>query len=363
MPDGANAEDRIEPHSVASRQRARLGSDAEYQHRLRLQYLFILAAVFILLGIAVIVIAQPVASKNLSQLLESLGLSFVAFGVTAIIFTYFTNQLFEGQVAKGIDDHMGKILEQTREGLAQVTMRFDNFVPLFSNCRTLGLENVYLTRQAALRDYSRHLNATLEEARSVTEAGAAKPVLWFVSSSMKGFIETSEPGFDGKLLLKEAADLVKKDQLELRILMTDPKHGDDRAAQEGRNEGDIPTEIKAHLAILKVLGVRCADVRFVRRTPTVFAIATNELMLLNPYPYRAEAFRCFTITVRKTPSAEANPTSYHDIYDQYWQHHFLDPWDDADDVEAVWDGLGSLRGRFDGMNAHSGGALRARPTR
>ena len=185
------------------------------------------------------------------------------------------------------------------------------------------------------------LEAVALKFTSATGAGAVKPVLWFVSSSMKGFIETSEKGFDGKLLLKRAAYLVGEGQLTLRVLMTDPNHGNDRAAQEGRNKGDIPNEIRANLAILKVLEVRREDVRFVRRTPTVFAIATDELMLLNPYPYRAEAFRCFTITVRKTPSAEANPTTYRDIYDQYWQHHLIEPWNHADEITATyWDDLG-----------------------
>jgi hypothetical protein len=316
---------------------------------------------FALLGVVgVIAGVQPIAEvwKGLAQ---GLGISFMAFGVTAIIFTYFTSALFEDQVADTIDQHVrsyrqaldtatAEILDETREQLARVTSQFEDFVPLFSSCRTLGLENVYLTRSDALRDFSEYIKSELAKADLAVRAtpdhegnadGTDRGRLWFVASSMKGFIEAAAAEFDGHMLLQRAAALAKSNRLDLKILMTDPKHGNDRAAQEGRGKGDIPNEICAHLAILKVLGVPREAVRSVPRTPTVFAIATKDMMLLNPYPYGTEAFRSFCVTVRKTPSADAICASSRDIYEQYEHFHFQAPWAHGAEIDAdEWDALG-----------------------
>lgn len=322
------------------------------------QHLYLLAAFFALLGVVLVVTSLAHIGENWKGPAQGLGISFIAFGVTAIIFTAFTNALFEDWVADKIDHHVGpyqealhtatgEILDSTRQQLAQVTGQFNDFVPLFSSCRTLGLENVYLTRSDALRDFSEYIKSELAKANMVDDAdsinGTSQGRLWFVSSSMKGFIEAAAAEFDGRMLLEQAAKLADSNRLDLKILMTHPEHGDDRAAQEGRGEGDIPNEIYAALAILKILGVRREAVRFVPRTPTVFAIATTDVMLLNPYPYGTEAFRSFCITVRKTPSVDVSHARSRDIYEQYEHFHFKAPWAHGQEINPPgWDSPGTL---------------------
>jgi hypothetical protein len=57
-------------------------------------------------------------------------------------------------------------------------------------------------------------------------------------------------------------------------------------------------------------------------------------MILNPYPYQTEAFRCFTLIVRKT---EVNAR---DIFNQYLRFHFEEPWQHAAEVPPeMWETL------------------------
>jgi hypothetical protein len=65
-------------------------------------------------------------------------------------------------------------------------------------------------------------------------------------------------------------------------------------------------------------------------SPTVFAIATRERMLLNPYPYGAEAHRSFALIVKRVHQEPNDHDSLHrDIFEQYEQRHFRRPWDDG----------------------------------
>lgn len=347
----------VQPGEKSGWQQTGIPQRGPSSRRIGRQHLYLLAASFALLGVVLVVVLARIG-ENWKGLAQGLGVSFIAFGVTAIIFTAFTNALFEDWVVDRIDHHVDSyrealhtatqdILESTREQLGQVTSQFNNFVPLFSSCRALGLENVYLTRSDALRDFSEYIKSELAKAELAKDADGADDTdhgrLWFVSSSMKGFIEAAAAEFDGRMLLEQAAKLADSNRLDLKILMTHPEHGNDRAAQEGRGEGDIPNEIYANLAILKVMGFRREAVRFVRRTPTVFAIATTEVMLLNPYPYGTEAFRSFCMTVRKTPSIDANRARSRNIYEQYEHFHFEAPWAHGQEIDPQgWDGLGTL---------------------
>src|SRR6185437_9268210 len=132
-----------------------------------------------------------------------------------------------------------------------------------------------------------------EAARSERREGGK---VWIVSSSIKGFLEASVENYDGRHMMERLA----ANGCEIRVIMTDPEVADFRAVQEGREPGEIPKEIEMNLAILKRIGVPRESIRFYGGTPTVFAIATQDRMLLNPYPYQSEAFRCFSIVIHKT---------------------------------------------------------------
>lgn len=207
-------------------------------------------------------------------------------------------------------DQLDSAIERRMKGFEQDMDRsMDAMSPLYVAVKEYGLENIYLTRLEALADFGRYLDAELER------AGAGGTV-WIVSSSIKGFLTAANAAFDGRGMMERIASC----GCDLRILMTHPDVADARAKQEHRAEGEIPQEVNMNLALLKRLGVRRECIRFYKGTPTVFAIATKDKMLLNPYPYEAEAYRCFSMIVARTASRTT------DIYQQYLRHHFEEPW-------------------------------------
>jgi hypothetical protein len=179
-----------------------------------------------------------------------------------------------------------------------------------------GLESVFLTRGAALDAFTDFLKAELEKARCGEQAR-----IWIVSSSLRGFIMAASDNFDGQKIIERVAT----SDCDFRILMTDPQMADLRAKQEGRRKGDIQAEIRAGIAFLENRGVKRESVKYYPGTPTVFAIATMNKMLLNPYPYESESQRCFSLIVNKTLNPEG-------IYHQYIEYHFDRPWKRAKEI-------------------------------
>ncbi len=225
----------------------------------------------------------------------------------------------------------------------------DELKPLGGNWRALGLTNVYLTRSDALDEFGQHIRDELRSARATKardadpaandrlsqdgrtgteseQAEALGPRLWIVASSMKGLLESASTQFDGLGIFNWAAELAASDQLDLRIIMTHPDFAKLRAGQEDRGENAIPEEIQEAVNHLRREKIPARFVKMVAATPTVFAITTRDQMLLNPYPYCQEAFRSFTLTVRRSQTRREIRQIDRDIFEQYERRHFLLPW-------------------------------------
>lgn len=224
-------------------------------------------------------------------------------------------------------DQLDSAIERRMKGFElDMDRSMDAMSPLYQTVKDYGLENIYLTRLEALVDFGHYLDAELERAG---EGGR----VWIVSSFIKGLLTAANAQFDGRAMMERIAHC----GCDLRVLMTHPDVADARAKQERRAEGEIRKEVEMNLALLKRLGLQRSSVRFYRGTPTVFAIATQDKMLINPYPYEAEAYRCFSMIVARTASRTA------DIYQQYLMHHFEAPWSRKKMTEEVsqewWDSL------------------------
>jgi hypothetical protein len=261
-----------------------------------------------------------------------------------------------------INEKTQKIMQDTQTDLK----------PLGGNWRALGLTNVYLTRADALAEFGKHIRDELHRAVDIknkrdailtTEERAGRgeraetagdpeinndngdddddddiendddetdrPRLWIAASSMKGLLESAGEKFDGLGTFTWAAQLAASGALDLRILMTHPSVAQLRAGQEDRGDKAIPEEILEAVRLIKRERVPRKRVRMLKATPTVFAIATRDRMLLNPYPYSQEAYRSFTLTVRRSPFAEEtrdHRSIERDIFEQYKHRHFDRPW-------------------------------------
>ncbi len=119
-------------------------------------------------------------------------------------------------------------------------------------------------------------------------------ILIVVGSSLKGlkmFVPNLEP------ILKARTEL----GLVNRFLLTHPCRSKYREHQETRSNGEIKSEIDEMVEFLMRLGIKNNDIRFYLGTPTNFLLITSEKMIINPYPYQIEAYRCFCLEVERKP--------------------------------------------------------------
>lgn len=188
-----------------------------------------------------------------------------------------------------------------------------------------GLEALHLNRNSALEDFRRYIEDELRRA-----AGSDALRLWIVGSSLLGLLEFAGSANDSWLMR------ARKTGGSVRILLTDPAFAGLREAAERRPKDSISHEIHATLTKLRQLNFEREQIHFYKGTPTAFAIATSNKMLINPYPYAASAYQCFCITVASTCSE--NPADETDIFSQYLDAHFIKPWDLSEAVPAeMWE--------------------------
>lgn len=208
---------------------------------------------------------------------------------------------------------------------------------------SIGWLEVFRNRPEALERFSVHLQ------EEMAKPDSSKPFVYFTGTSLRGFLVTTGKAFDGKRVIRELAGSA----CDLRVMMVHPSVADLRASQERRIPGAIANEVKADAHELLGLGLREKHIRYYRGAPTVFGIATSEMMLLNPYPAEDESHRCFSMIVRKTEDTQ-------DIYHQYFGVHFDYPWQnavalDSNDIQTATlvnsrsPALDDLSAQFDGL--------------
>jgi hypothetical protein len=190
-------------------------------------------------------------------------------------------------------------------------------MPLLS-AKSFGLERICRSRAEALH----YLGPALRE--EAQREPNSKSLVYITGTSLRGFMVPATEGFDGPQLLREL--LLSK--CHLRFMLTHPKVAERRAKQEKRDEGAIANEVKSTVSQLLEMGVKPADIRYYKGSPTMFGIATTERMLLNPYPYENESRRCMSLIIRKTEEPD-------DIYHQYLTGHFENPWKNAVPVSSA----------------------------
>jgi len=297
----------------------------------------LLTLFFIVVGILLVILSLFLGSSpDLQTVVRSLGLSLAPAGVVTLFIGRYVSDISQSllriSVEKTIKDHLEQDIariesavatrvsemdKKVEDGLDQIQRGMQGLSPLFLAAANLGVTGVYLNRSIALEDFVVELISECQKAERKEKAQ-----VWIVSSSLKGFLNICTEHFDGKDIMKRIA----QSGCDLRIMMTDPKSADWRANQEKREPGEIPQEVEMSLADLRRIKVKRKSVRYYPGAPTVYAIATADAMLLNPYPYQHEAFRCFSIIVKKTQDHNT------DIYHQYLGYHFQEPWEKAREV-------------------------------
>lgn len=239
---------------------------------------------------------------------------FLGLGITlfpAGIFTLLTNYNFSTVLLQHVHDVMDEANADLKDSIREI----DKTTIFLEEAKDLGLVRVYPDRASALAGFLDH---ALTYVVRLPPVDLNQPVgkVVVVGSSLKGIWDN--PNFAEKLT--EIITKGKQAGCKFSFLLTHPHYSRYREGQESRERDDIAKEILHALAWLKDRDVDVGEVKLYKGTPTCFLMATTERMLINPYPYQVEAYRCFSFEVVPTDSTQA-------IYTSYWINHFSKPWE------------------------------------
>lgn len=174
-----------------------------------------------------------------------------------------------------------------------------------------GLRAIYTDRRQALREMHEQLDSEAKE-------------IVIIGSSLLGLIGVGGQTAGDQNLIRIALFDALRRGVKVKILMTSPNIAHLRAKQEGRVAGDIEREILENL--IYMLGERLEDevvarnleIKLYNGTPTIFMVSTSHGMFFNPYTYYARAFESLCYRAGKGSA----------IFKNYYDHHYLDAWND-----------------------------------
>lgn len=181
--------------------------------------------------------------------------------------------------------------------------RYSNEIDLLKAIRDAGIMGVSRRRSTGVELFK---SAIDEEEKEIMVIG----------SSLKGLLQNREyEEFRNKLKFKTGLD-----NCHVRFLLTHPIFADFRARQEHREMGHIGQEIITSLKILRDWKLDPRNVKLYLGTPTAFAIKTSHQMLINPYPYRAQAYESPCLIVRSDRDSDPGRSYY--FYEHFNDAHF-----------------------------------------
>lgn len=271
----------------------------------RKKLLIAMSTAVALIGVVLIIAAQYTKSGWHESLL-GVGAAIFATGPIALLVWWVTDDLYRNELSVTLKDI--------------VTDGFAGFKEANSTVREydrLGMVGAYLTRVEALNHFKKFMTKEIERAQQGQQAQ-----LWFVCTDLQGFIEVQIKNGDLRDIIRAAA---QQQTLDLRILMADPEFTATRSGN-GADFAALRDQLYAPVNELQSkYGVKARAIKFYAWRPTVFAIATSQHMLLNPYPHHEEAHRCMSLIVAKTTES-APDEEVDDIYGQYLEKHFILSW-------------------------------------
>ena len=233
-----------------------------------------------------------------------LGIAFFPAGIFIILSEYD----YSTRLRVKIED----ALNISTESLTNSIEGLKDSIQYLNKSKALGVVMVYKSREIALDRFFTHLEAY------VSNPAIRNKKIVFIGSSLKGILETKDFGERMNLLLLNS--LKKENQTEVRFLLTHPSYSRFREVQENRAESDIAKEIIHAIAWLEHRKVPKQNIKVYKGTPTCFMVASTERMIINPYPYEVEAFKCFCLEAinNKQPNS---------IYRTFFENHYLKPWE------------------------------------
>ncbi len=202
-------------------------------------------------------------------------------------------------------------MDSSTEALSGSINSLKDAIEFLNKTRSLGIAMGYKNREEGLDKFLQHLESY------VSNPAIHNKEFVFVGSSLKGLLETKDFGERISKMITEAGD--SDDGTDFYFLLTHPAYSRYREVQEDRAPGDIAKEILHAISWLAHKNIPKENVKVYKGTPTCFLMASTEKMLINPYPYEIEAYKCFCLELINNDESES-------IYKSYIENHFYKPW-------------------------------------
>lgn len=303
------------PAAAAAKDRFRL-----FRNRI----LLLLSGLVAVTGVALIVISL-FTYGNAHDILVGVGAAIFATGPITVMVWWVTDDMYRGALSATLRDVISAELGAARLALsadikqsgAAIERSVRQSHSVARDCQRLGVIQVHITRADALNNFSVHIRGEIERAEQGQPA-----LLWFVCTSLRGFLDLETNKFNPKALIRAAA---AHQNLDLRILMADPEYLAARSPDAHDSQDLLRRSYDAITRLQHDYGVPASKIRLYAFRPTVFAITTSRHMLLNPYPHEEQGSRCMSVIVART-GLENTSAGSRDIYSQYLECHFTRTW-------------------------------------
>jgi hypothetical protein len=290
----------------------------------RNRLLLLLSGLVAVTGIALIVISL-FTHGNVHDVLVGVGAAIFATGPITVMVWWVTDDMYRGALTVTLRDVVSAELETAsralssdiRESGAAIGRNLRQSSSVARDCQRLGVLQVHVTRADALNNFSLRIHEEIERAEHGQPA-----LLWFVCTSLRGFLDLETNKFNPQALIRAAAT---HENLDLRFLMADPEYLATRSPDTQDSQDLLYRSYAAITRLQRDYGVPAGRIRLYAFRPTVFAITTSRHMLLNPYPHEEQGSRCMSIVVAKTNPDYTGGNS-RDIYSQYLESHFTRTW-------------------------------------
>jgi len=210
----------------------------------------------------------------------------------------------------------------------------------------LGLNYCHPSRSDALARFLGYANDLVAGANEPCDP-SLRGAISIVSSSARGLIGylDSEP----QKVQRDWRELIRNHPSGFRILLTHPAYAHLRQPAEERSPGAIELEIlKTAIYLHCVAGMKEAQLRLYRGSPTVFTIKVQQHILLNPYPYGKMAMDTLCLEFE---SAE-DTTYIGDFVNMHFEHTwaFIEHDSNLVDGRPLVAGIGSFQDILDAFS-------------
>src|SRR5262245_3844919 len=203
-----------------------------------------------------------------------IGITFAPSAVVAQLFRVFLFKEVKYELTHPIIEEVRERLgPQVSEQLRDLTNKYRHEIDTLRLLRDSGVMRPHRQRELGLKEFASAIDSETNE-------------IIVIGSSLKGLLLQKEY----EVIADKLKFKINKGAVAVKFLLTHPVVADLRARQENRAFGEIGKEIVNSLLTLKQWNVPAENVRLYKGTPTCFAIKTQHMMFLNPYPYMAVAF-------------------------------------------------------------------------